>query len=492
MDFDFASLAGLESFVSEKMDEFAVPSMAIAVVRGEEVVYSKTFGHRDVEKRLPADENTVYAIASLTKAMTATCVGMLVDEGKLSWDEPVATYLPEFRMDNEFAGRSVTLRDMLSHNTGMPRHDWVWYNTNESRPTNELVECIRHLKLNKSPRSLYEYNNLMYATAGYAIERVTGKPWAEFIKERLFEPLGMNSSSPVIAGLAEAENKALPYVAGKDYPKGGAVLTRYLDFDGMGACGTVNSTLTDMAKWASMNLMQGSFKGKKIISEKTLKEIHTPCAVQRIFEPFPEVPLLSYGLGWNIRAYRGRLNYTHSGGIDGFSTYLSLLPNENVGVVILANMSGLNLHFAVANTFKDHILGSPGKDWVEHFMAERKKAHADQDNANKSVTDLIDKNSPPSKPMEDFAGTYTHEAYGKAVFTQADDLLRLSYHGMERNLIHCNHDTYYFDMSDDYVQNFTVVRFVLDSSGKVTEVHIDLEKALKGELIVFKRQALTV
>ena len=480
-------LSKLEHSVAEKMAECCVPSMAITAVRGDEAIYTKCFGYKDLENELPPDENTVYAIASLTKAMTATCVGMLVDEGKLSWDVPIVHYLPEFRMYDEFAGQNMTLRDMLSHNTGLPRHDLIWYSKEGCSSTKELVEGIRYLKPNKSFRSLYEYNNLMFTTAGYVIERLTGISWADFIKERLFKPLGMNSSSTVIEGLSKALNKALPYKPGKDFPHNKPVLTEYLDFNGMAACGTVNSTINDMAKWAAMNLKKGTYKDKTIISEKTLKEIHTPHTVQRLSAPIEEVPINCYGLGWGTRVYRGHYNITHSGGIDGFSTYISLLPYNDIGIVILTNMDNAFVHFAVANTFKDYILGLPEKDWLAHMKAERGKLLAEADKKNKAIIAARKPDTSPSKKLEDYVGLYKHKAYGKISVTLKGGKLHLSYQGLACDLTHNNYDTFDTDLLGDYIKTLILVRFTLDNEGNVSELHAELEVAMNGEFIVFNK-----
>ena len=487
MNFD---LTKLEAYINEQMNDFCVPGMAITLVHGEETVYSKGFGFKDMEKRLPPDENTVYAIASLTKAMTAVCAGILVDEGKLSWDEPVITYLPEFRMYDKYAERNLTLRDMLSHNSGLPRHDASWYGGG-SLSTAELAARIGHLKPNKSFRSLYEYNNFMFAAAGYVIERVTGQTWSGFIKERLFDPLDMHNTTTVIDGLKSAENRALPYKGGRNFSGGkhvpDSVLCEYLNFDGMAACGTVNSTISDMAKWASMNLMKGVYKDRQIISQKALEEIHTPHIVKRGEKLIPEIPVLSYGLGWNTRVYRGHFNLTHSGGIDGFSTFISLVPGENLGLVILTNRGGTIAHFAVANTIKDHILGLPEKDWAAYFKGETEKELGELTRMNEAVIAARKPDTAPSKALKHYEGTYENKGYGNINITLTDGKLMLSYNGFDKELTHNNYDTFDLDLSDDYRENRTVARFVLDREGAVTKLHVELEKALKGELIEFRK-----
>ena len=483
MNLDFKEL---EDFVTQQMSDFNVPSMSIAVVQGEEAIYTKCFGYKDVENQIAPDENTVYAIASLSKAMTATCVGILVDEGKLSWDVPVINYLPEFRLQDEFATKSITLRDMLSHNTGLPRHDTAWYNTDESDTTANLVERMRYLKFNKSPRSLYEYNNFMFTAAGYVIERVTGVTWDKFIDESIFKPLGMSNSSAVVVGLAEAENKALPYKPVKNVPND-ITLSKYLNFDGMGACGSVNSTISDMSKWASMNLMGGTYKGKTILSGKALKEIHTPNAVQRAMPTMPEIPIICYGLGWGARVYRGHYNLSHSGGIDGFSTHISLLPNSNVGIIILTNVVGTNVHFAVANTFKDFMLGLPEKDWAAHMKNEMRKMLDETIKKNDSIIAARKSDAAPSTPIENYVGVYEHKGYGKVTVTLKDSKLHMSFNGASAELVHSNYDTFDVDLFDNSVTSLIPARFFLNKTGEVSEFHVELEQALGGEMIAFMK-----
>lgn len=484
MNLDFK---GLEAFVAGTIAECNVPSIGIAVVKGEETLYSKCFGYKDIENKLAPDGDTVYAMASLTKPMTAACAAMLVDEGKLDWDTPVINYLPEWRAFDECVTLGITLRDMLSHNTGLPRHDLVWFQLEgKSRTTKDLVESIRHLKPNKPARTMYEYNNLMFTSVGYIIERISGKTWGEFMEERLFAPLGMNNSSTVIAKLAGATNKALPY---HESAKGIITKAEYLDFDGMGGCGTVNSTLNDMAKWASLNLNKGTYKGNTIISEKNIKEMQKAQTTMRI-DPIPEVPLVAYGLGWAVRSYRGHYNINHSGGITGFSTYVTLLPFSDLGLVLLTNLAGTNAHIAIANTFIDHIMGLPEKDWVGHVNSEKDKALAELDKLNNAILADVNSGKPGAQmphKMEDYTGRYEHKGYGAALVRLDGGKLFLSYNGFHRELYHSNFDAFYIDLSDNHVRSLIRARFVTDIKGVVSELQLDFERALNGEYITFTR-----
>ena len=476
-----------EKFITEKMSELNVPGIAVSVVKDGAVVYQKGFGFRDMENKLPVDSATVFPLASTTKAMTAVCTAILKDENKLDFDTPVIKYLPEFRMYDEYATMNVTLRDMLSHNTGMPRHDFAWFGSN--RTTAQFVESIRYLMPNKPFRTLYEYNNLMFATAGFLIERVSGKTWQEFIKERLFQPLGMNDTTTTIAGIEASPNKAFPYREKKD---GKLEKIPYRNFDGMGACGTGNSSAADMAKWVIMNLGGGKYNGRQIVSEASLKEIHTPVTVVKPpLPPMPEIPIITYAFGWNAVPYRGRFALTHTGGIDGISAFVGMIPEENLGVVVLTNSDGQIMNTAAGYVIFDEALGVPFFDWASRLKERSDKLSENSLNEmNLKAAALRRSGAKPSHDLPEFAGIYEHKGYGAIeIKYDGETGLTACFNGITLKLAGANNNLFEAWLDDDGKDpQLLLVSFGLNLKGDIKDLSVNIEPALGDNFTVFERK----
>ena len=473
----------IEAFVKDNLPVFGVPGLSLAIVKGDDIIYEGCFGHKDVEHALIPDPHTRYACASVTKAMTAACLGILRDEGKIDWDVPVTEYLPEFRAFDPRDTARITLRDMLAHNTGLPRHDAVWYNRNAVGPTTEeLVAAIAHLPFNKPFRSKYEYNNLMFTTAGAVAARVSGMPWQAFIQKRLFEPLGMHDTTAVIAGLRDAGNRALPYTRSESGPK----LTEYCDFDGMAGCGTVNSTIRDMTAWLSLQLGKGSYKGKRIISEKTMAELHTAVVVSPPIPGYviPQMPLTAYGFGWSTQPFRGRMCLQHSGGIDGFSSYATFMPEQGYGIMLFTNLGGNQLHFATAAFIYDLIWGESGTDWAALYLDRTARQQADLEAANAKILAEALPGTAPTRPLDQYPGLYRHPGYGTLEITDGEPL-ELRFNGITQRLIHSRYDSYVAEGADAG-EGLMPVRFTASADGPIDGVDAHFEPAL-GAPIHFKK-----
>jgi len=469
------------------MEKYAVPSLCLGVVKGDQVAHQAFFGYKDLENKLPPDGQTRYACASLTKAMTAVCLGMLKDEGKVDWETPVIEYLPEFRLYDEYATLHVTLRDMLSHNTGVPRHDNAWYRwSGKSSPTTDYVRAIRHMKPNKGFRGGYEYNNFMFTVAGYVVERVSGMPWSQFITTRLFEPLGMVNTTATIDGLRLADNRALPYM----HVDGKPVLSQYNDFDGMAGCGCVNSTLEDMLKLASFNIGKGEYKGRRLVSEKVMDELFTPRNVIPARPgPFqPEIPLSAYAFGWTVQPFRGHVCLQHSGMIDGFSSFFTFMPLEKTGVVALCNMENTSFHRGAATMVYDLLLGVESeKDWAADFAAMDKAALDELEEENRKVRACVKPDACPTHPLADYAGKYVHPGYGVITVLHEDNGLSVRYNGKGFSLKHSHYDCFYVAYDVDTMERLAPFAFQLASDGSVACLMAMLEPALK-EPICFARK----
>jgi len=433
-------LAGLDETIAQALADFRAPGLAIAVVRGGEVVYARGFGVRDLERELPVTADTLFAIGSTTKAMTATVLGTLVDEGKVAWDEPVRTYLPWFRLSDPVLSERLTVRDLLTHRSGLPRHDLVWYNDNESS-RRELVARLAHLDRTADLREKFQYNNLMYLTAGYLAGEVAGTSWEELVRERLLRPLGMERTTFSIRDSERDPDHAVPY----DVKEGGRVVRiPFRPLDVIGPAGAVNSSAHEMARWLLLNLGGGQVGGHRLVQAATLAAIHTPQMTTGAPPSRREVVPVGYGLGWGIDVYRGHRRVQHGGGIDGFITMVTLLPDDDLGIVSFVN-AGVGLPGLVNNVVIDRVLGLEPIDWLGEALAERKTAEAAGKEAKEKQAGTRIAGTKPSHPLADYAGEYGHPGYGALRVEVADAkkaTFALTFNGIRAPLEHWHYDVW--------------------------------------------------
>jgi CubicO group peptidase (beta-lactamase class C family) len=287
-----ANFAGLDSFVEQVMRDWKVPGLALAVVKDGQIVYAKGYGYRDVKNGLKVTPDTLFAIGSCSKAFTAAAIGILVDEGKLEWDKPVRSYLPDFTLWDEYATAHLTVRDLITHQSGLPRHDLMWYGSPLSGQ--ELFERLRYLEPSKPLHAKFQYNNLMFMTAGVLIGKVSGGTWEEFVQRRLLDPLGMKTTRLSVRDLAQTADASLPY----NETNGEIKVIPYRNIDAIGPAGSINSSVNEMSHWLVAQLDKGKYNGKQLISEASLRENHTPQIVSGGELRYEEQFYSSYGMGW--------------------------------------------------------------------------------------------------------------------------------------------------------------------------------------------------
>lgn len=448
----FDELAGM---AEQGLELWESPSVALGVTYRGETVFSGAFGRRDVERDLPADAQTLYQIASCTKAFTAALAAQLVDEGALDWDTPVREYLPEVRFYDEYATRMVCVRDLLCHRTGLPRHEYSWYGTGYTRQ--DIVSNLRFLEPNRPLRTTFQYNNQCYVLAGCVLERLTGRTFEELLRERILEPLGMTRSRFYVDDLAEDPNRALGYGRpdGVD-PLHGCVPIPYyksaVEDRAAGAgspfapAGCISSCVDDLLGWARLHLGDASAP-EGVLSPRALATLHAP---QMLLDapldmPAPERTFPCYGLGWFVESYRGRTLVQHSGNIDGFSAFVGLIPELDLGVVALTNMNGSLLHTSLAHEVLDHFLGVSGGNWVErHHDYARARAEKDDGMVARLTGERVAGTS-PSHPLADYVGTYARPGYEPARVSLADGRLALDFNGWHVPLTHFSYDTFTLD-----------------------------------------------
>jgi CubicO group peptidase (beta-lactamase class C family) len=363
------SLRGYGQFIKQTINQWNVPGLAIAIVKDGEVIFSQGFGFRDLENGLKVTPKTFFAISSCTKAFTATAAGILVDGGKLDWDTPIRFYLPSFKMYDPFASERMTVRDLLTHRSGLSAHDKIWYNSLLTRE--ELFDRLQYIKPNKDFRSVFQYQNIMYMVVGYLIAHIGGTSWEEFVRQKILAPLEMQDTNFSLDVSKETDDYAVPYTKGiNDEIK----RSHFHNTENIGPAGSINSTIQDMAKWLLFNLNKGKWNNKQIISSDSLKEIHSPQITVPLPIKYKEFHYTSYGMGWFVTCYRGHLLLYHSGGIDGFISWVSFMPNDNIGVVILTNNDSNPLPTIIGYNAYDRLLGLEPISWNSRMVEDIMKA----------------------------------------------------------------------------------------------------------------------
>jgi CubicO group peptidase (beta-lactamase class C family) len=465
-----APLGGLDVYIEKAMREWEVPGLAIAVVRNDSVVFASGYGVRELGKPARVDEQTLFAVASTTKAFTAASLGMLVDAEKLKWDDPATRYLPGFQLDDPYVTRELTIRDLLTHRSGLSRGDRLWWASPYDRK--EVLRRVRHLKPSSSFRSSYGYQNIMFIAAGEVVESASGKNWDDFVRERIFQPLGMTASNTSILALRDAENVATPHakLEGEVRP------IPWRNFDNLGSAGSINSNAWEMAQWVRLHLGRGTYKGKTLLSPAVVKEMQTPQTVIRASERtetlYPETHFRAYGLGWFLQDYRGRKVVQHEGVLDGMRAQVGMVPQENLGVVVLTNM-GSNLHAALMFRIFDAYLGPPRRDWSADLLAAAKTLRAEGEIEQKKIEEARVTGTKPSLPLEKYVGTYADSLYGEVqVSEEGGKLVVRAGPAFTGDLEHWNYDTFRAVWRDPYMGK-TFVAFTLGAKGQVEELKLE-------------------
>ncbi|MDX1982537.1 MAG: serine hydrolase [Bryobacteraceae bacterium] len=441
------SLAGFDAAAEKALDQFKVPGAAVGIIQDGKVILAKGYGYRDLVTKKPVTSKTVFATGSVTKSFTAIVLATLADEGKLDWDKPVRQYLPWFRMYDPVATELVNVRDMLSHRTGLPRHDFIRFSTHLTRE--ELVRRIRYLEPNRTFRDAYQYNNLMYTTAGYLAGVLAGATWEELVETRIFKPLGMTRSSTSTLEMQHSDDFAKPHLPSAEGPRETGFYV-YQKF-GVGPNGAVNSSVEDLLKYLQMYLDGG----KPVLSRPQLDEVLKPVTVTS--------PVNSYALGWQTGFYRGHRRIEHGGAITGFRAHAILLPEQNAAVIALIN-SETGLATRLAEELSDRILGLP--------PLERPAPGPSTPRPNT----MAPNGAKLPRPIEEYAGTYSNPAYGPVRVEAATGALRVRFDATTAYLKPSHDDT--FEMREGAAQ------FKRDEKGQVREMHLPLEPAVKPFVFV--------
>ena len=466
----------LDAYAARVLKEFEVPGLAIAIVKDGKVVLAKGYGVRKLGEPTLVDENTLFGIASNTKAFTAAALAMLVDEGKLSWDDAVVKHLPGFQLYDAYVTREMTIRDLLTHRSGLGlgAGDLLWWPpTDFSR--DELVRRLRFIKPASSFRSRYAYDNVLYMVAGQVITAITGKSWDDFIKERIFAPLGMMTSNTSVAAFSSGANVATPHAKFD----GRVQATAPQPLDNVAPCGAINSSAAEMAKWLIAQLNRGAIGGgQRLFSERQSREMWSAQTILPLNDPPPHLaPLRSnfaaYGLGWGLTEYRGLKTVSHTGGLLGYVSRVTLVPDLNLGVVVLTNQQSGGAFQSLTYRILDHYMNAPATDWTAAFrkseeMGESRAAEVEKEHAAKQAAD-----SKPSLELAKYAGRYTDAWYGDIMISLEKNKLVLRFAHtpvLVGDLEHWQYDTFIARWRDRSLEADAFVSFALKPDGGIEQI----------------------
>ncbi|MBO0698825.1 MAG: serine hydrolase [Zavarzinella sp.] len=466
--------AALDKLVADAVAAFEVPGAAVAVVKDDHIVYLQGVGVRKKGEPDPVTPDTVFAIASCTKAFTATGVALLVADGKMAWDDPVRKHLDWFRLSDPSADREVTIRDLLCHRTGMPRHDMLWAATDLT--TEDYVRAYGKAKPSTSFRSTWEYANVPFTTAGLAAGKAAGGDWPQLMRTRIFEPLGMKTASTSAREALANPDHAIPH---NRHPDGTIAPVARADVDSVRAAGSINASARDMAQWLRFQLAGGAIDKKRLLPANVLNETRTAQMVVRregrwkVFFPDKSTRHLSYGLGWFVHDYRGHFAASHGGTLDGFRAQIMLLPDDKLGVVVFGNLTPSTFPEALSKLLIDKFLGLPPEDWTDFYKGQDRQTEETRvSNEKKRETDRK-KDTKPSLDLADYAGTYEEPAYGTAEVAAETDGLKLRWGRLTLKLAHYDFDTFTgtvvgpADQAVHYERQTFDVQFRLRTNGDV-------------------------
>ncbi|MDP9362526.1 MAG: serine hydrolase [Acidobacteriota bacterium] len=477
-DAAFAQLseAVLDKDARDTVAAWHVPGLAIAVVQNDRVIFLKGYGIKEVGKSQPVTADTLFEIGSTTKAFTATAMAMLADEKKLSWDDPVRNYVAGFHISDACTDSLITLRDIASHRSGVARHDELWDDSDFSR--DELIRRIGAMKISKPIRTAYQYNNLMFVTAGEAAASAAKMPWDQLIRTRIFAPLGMTESRIAFADWPASDHATGHRWDGKTER---VAMQPMRNYDALAPAGTIKSSAHDMAQWLRFQLAGGVIDGKRLLSQAALDETHTPQTIIPIGPAtralYPETNFLTYALGWNASDYHGELLVAHAGALNGFRTNVALLPKRNLGIVILENVGRGSALAALRNTILDQFLGAPARDWNTDLLdiEKREGLKADAKLAEREAKRVTAPK--PSHDLAAFAGTYHNAGFGDATISVANDALVLHWERLTLPLVHENYDT--FSAIDTVEDIDETVQFRLGAGGDVASMTLFGEELVR-------------
>jgi CubicO group peptidase (beta-lactamase class C family) len=472
-----ANLDKLDAYIDVAYVNWEIPGMAIAIVKDGKIVFAKGYGIKEYGVEDKVDENTLFAIASNTKSFTTAGLSILVDEGKIKWDDKVIDYLPYFKMYDDYVTKEMTIRDLLCHRSGLETFsgDLLWYGSTYSRE--EVINRASLLEPAYGFRSHYGYSNIMFLAAGQIIESVTGIKWEDFIQQSFLDPLKMNSTYTSIKQFKKDDNLAMPH-----HVEIGAkpIVLNYLSWDNIAPAGSVISSVNDMSKWLIFQLNNGINEGDTILSEEVIWEMRSPQTIEEIgswsSNYWASKHFEAYGLGWSMFDFHGKKIVNHGGGADGMISQTVLIPEENMGFVILTNSINY-LPTSLMYYILDMYLDKNDTDWSEFYLNYFKYSKKQEKNEQIKEEDERDKNTKPTIELSEYCGIYTSELYGDADVKLESGKLVMYFIPTPMfigDLSHWEKDTFKIELRNIYNLPYGKVKFILDENKKVTELQVDI------------------
>jgi len=472
-----AKLQGFDSYMEQVIKDWNTPGIGVGIVINDRLVFAKGYGYRDYEKKQPFTPATLCQTASNTKLFTAVAAGMLVEEGKLAWDKPVRESVPTIQFYNDQLNNNVTLRDMLSHRTGVTRHDLIWFKSDFTRA--ELFEKLRYLEPQQPMRETFLYNNLMFSAVGQIIELRSGTTWEQFVRERILVPLDMNTTTYTISDMVQHPDHGVPYREKRDsfelYK-----IPYYEDTQGVAPAGAIISNIDELSHWLIALMNDGKYNGKQVLPASVLKATLQPAIglpnTLGESQGFWELLNPAYGMGRQTAAYRGHLITFHGGDLPGFHSQVSFLPNDRIGVIVLViGDHSAPLYNVVSYNVYERLLGMDQTPWSKRRLEQRlanKKAGTEA--RAKAGADRVP-NTKPSHALASYGGEYENPAYGILKIELKDDQLQFCFHEFQFPMSHFHYDR--FDTPDDEQYGRFSVNFRTNPQGDINAAVTSLDEA---------------
>ncbi|WP_372745184.1 serine hydrolase [Lutibacter sp.] len=467
----------IDSIMDDAMSKFNVAGCAISIVKDGKIVYSKGFGVKSVKTKSPINQHTIFAIGSNSKAFTAAALAILVEDGKLKWDGKVKDYIPEFKMYNSYVTENFNIQDLLTHRSGLGlgAGDLMIFPDGSDFTMNDLLSSFQHFKPTSAFRTQFDYDNLLYMVAGEVIKRVSGMTWEDFISKRIFQPLNMNNSYPALNKIKDNSNFANPYNSNS------GILIELPNFKPMinGAAGGIYSNIDDISKWMLLHLNNGKYGENlqnSLFTQKSQREmwrIHTVIEAEK--NPHYNSHFSGYGLGWFLSDIKGNMNVSHSGALPGMLSKITMIPDINLGIVILTNTSddGAGIFEAVSNTIIDSYIGLNDFGWIDKYVAYFKNRNEKGDDVTKKVWEVVKSANNSHIKFEDYIGTYNDAWFGKVeIFMNGDKLWMKSHKSPKLNgeMFFYNANTFAIKWEYQDLNADAFAMFLLDENGKAQRI----------------------
>lgn len=464
-------LKNVEKGINAAYDAFAPTGLAVAILKDGEIIYKDSWGYANTESQEVVETDHLFNIASCSKAFTAAALALLVEDGKVAWEDLVKTHLPEFKLSDTYISDHLRLKDLLCHRSGLGTFygDLLWYGTDYS--DEEIMRRMQYLPITNDFRGGYGYQNNMFMLAGLIIERKTGKTWSEFVQERIFTPLSMTETRPSNDELEEGQHIARGHLKGEILP--------IYDFKGTKPAASIYSSVEELTHWAEMLINNGKYKGKQIMAPKTVQALFTPETLQNLDDELRSrgSHFKAYGLGWKLFDYGGRMVAEHDGGMPGYISKVAIVPEEKLAIVILNNGFDFFINDVIRYLVFDEYLGVEPMDWIKIYKGYLTGYNGYMEANAKNRESSRETGTKPSQPYVSYCGTFEDKMYGQAEVKLNEGELFIKLLPTEKyfygQLSHWHHDSFKVQFDDPFLP-FALINFELDDDGSVTGFKIDL------------------